>query len=415
MAHICSPTLSTEAIAPAANVTPTPKFLTLVLVNNSKTESHNKPISDSPKPLIVGNDEGLKYNHRERPRRCDYKKSTVKLPRVRKYTYEIFMTNARLVHGNKYNYDAVKPSDIQGKNSKVLVGCNACYFKWTPTISHHLSDARGCSLCAGVLKWTLERLILAGREIHGDKFDYSSITESMVTGKNVKLPFVCRDCKYITMTNINSHINQKVGCNKCNGYRRWSYERFMEETREMYDNSYDYSKIKESDITDRYSKIDITCNTCKDDFHTTVYGHIKGKGCSRCYGNRTRGETLVWNVLEELKMNYEEQGKLEISGNRRYDFLTKGEKKWNIEYDGQQHFEYGFFDKTKEELLDKQDIDIYKTLSAIESGYKVIRIDYRFNTYGKVKDFLLKCFNANDDRKYYFSDDTLYKHMIEAL
>lgn len=45
---------------------------------------------------------------------------------IRRYTLQIFLERAKIVHGSKYNYSGVTSSYIRNKYSKVPVVCNTC-------------------------------------------------------------------------------------------------------------------------------------------------------------------------------------------------------------------------------------------------------------------------------------------------
>lgn len=46
------------------------------------------------------------------------------------WTYERFIKMAYSIHGDNYNYNNVSSNDVKCKNSRVLIVCNTCQYKW---------------------------------------------------------------------------------------------------------------------------------------------------------------------------------------------------------------------------------------------------------------------------------------------
>jgi very-short-patch-repair endonuclease len=135
-----------------------------------------------------------------------------------KYTYDNFIIRAKLVHGDNCNYKLIKQEHIQGKNSKIPIICNRCYYgsngEWTPTISEHIRGAQ-CPNCKDVAPWTLERFLIEALSIHKGKYDYRFIIKEDIKGRNSKIPILCTKCNKLSYPSINSHIHAKSGCKYC--------------------------------------------------------------------------------------------------------------------------------------------------------------------------------------------------------
>ena len=83
-----------------------------------------------------------------------------------------FVTKARYVHGNKYDYQLV---EISGNNkTKVKIICNACSHIFEQKINNHL-NGQGCPYCAGNKKLTKEEFVAKAMAIHGDKYKYDNV------------------------------------------------------------------------------------------------------------------------------------------------------------------------------------------------------------------------------------------------
>lgn len=87
-----------------------------------------------------------------------------------KTTQEEFISKAREVHGDKYDYSKV---EYKGNKNKVCIICPEHGEFWQLP-SSHLKGA-GCPNCSGNKKYTTKEFIEKARKIHGDKYDYSKV------------------------------------------------------------------------------------------------------------------------------------------------------------------------------------------------------------------------------------------------
>ena len=93
-----------------------------------------------------------------------------------KMTTEDFITKARQIHGDKYDYSKV---EYVNNRTKVCIICKECGNEFLMTPNSHLSGQK-CRICAykemGLHKrMTTEDFITKARQIHGDKYDYSKV------------------------------------------------------------------------------------------------------------------------------------------------------------------------------------------------------------------------------------------------
>ena len=142
------------------------------------------------------------------------------------WTLGRFLTKAKEIHGDKIDYSQVIEEHINGYTSKVPLICNVCQYEWSPTISDHINGKCGCPSCAGKAPWSLDRFLTKANEIHGDKIDYSYVTEEHINGRVSKVPLKCNICKHEWLAPISSHINSESGCPSCvpKGYSKASIE-----------------------------------------------------------------------------------------------------------------------------------------------------------------------------------------------
>lgn len=207
--------------------------------------------------------------------------------KISKYTLEIFLNRAHTIHGNKYNYDDVKPEHIENSRSKVPIKCNTCRHKWECSINNHINGKRECPSCAGVLPWKYDRFMSNALVIHGDKFNYSRIIPEYIKNKESIILIECKTCGYCFETTVDRHIVRKRGCPSCSKRLPWTYERFIDDALEIHGNKINYSKVTLNTICDGHkSRVTLICNTCYYEWITSIDSHIRRKhGCPNCASN----------------------------------------------------------------------------------------------------------------------------------
>ena len=89
---------------------------------------------------------------------------------TRRLTKDEFITKAREIHGDKYDYSKV---NYVNNRTKVLIICPK-HGEFEQTPSNHLYGY-GCPICAGNQLMNKEEFITKAREVHGDKYDYSKV------------------------------------------------------------------------------------------------------------------------------------------------------------------------------------------------------------------------------------------------
>lgn len=61
-----------------------------------------------------------------------------------------------------------------------------------------------------ISKYTLDIVIQRGKEIHGNKYNYSKIKSEDINGRNSKILVICNTCNYEWYPSIHDHITHKV-------------------------------------------------------------------------------------------------------------------------------------------------------------------------------------------------------------
>lgn len=171
------------------------------------------------------------------------------------------------VHGDKYDYSKVH---YLKDNQKVIITCPMHGdFKQTPN-AH--KQGRGCSQCVGK-NLNQKQIILAFKEMHGSKYDYSKVNYQCATSK---VEIICSEHGSFLQTPSNH--KKGVGCPSCYGNILLTNEKIIEQFREIHGKSYDYSKVNYKGAK---TKVEIICPD-HGSFFQSPSSHKKGIGCKEC-------------------------------------------------------------------------------------------------------------------------------------
>ena len=133
-----------------------------------------------------------------------------------KKTKNEFISEAKAVHGNKYDYSNVVYRTCE---TKVEIKCNDCGTVFYQLPYAHL-QGKGCGFCNGGSKMTIEQFIQKAKKIHGDKYDYSKVEYK---NNKTKVCIICKEHGIFYQT-PNDHLDG-CGCPICNESRLESMTR----------------------------------------------------------------------------------------------------------------------------------------------------------------------------------------------
>ena len=180
-----------------------------------------------------------------------------KLSNILTKTQEEFLTEAKKVHDEKYDYSLV---DYTHSAKKVSIICpKHGTFKQTP--GSHLSG-RGCRKCSKTAIKPTEVFIEESKKLFPDR-DYS-YTRTDYKGNKLKLIITCnKEGHGDFLIKPNSHLTSKSGCPKCaklgrRGY--WTKEHFASRCKKGFGTFYIIKVYSESE---EFIKIGITSRTVK--------------------------------------------------------------------------------------------------------------------------------------------------------
>ena len=233
----------------------------------------------------------------------------IKRARTQSLTTDIFIDNAKKIHGDKYDYSKVQYFNAK---TKVNIQCNE-HGKFRQMPDTHLSGC-GCPKC-GKERISEKRLlginefIKRANGIHGNNtYDYSKFEYINSTTKG---KIIC-SIHGIFEQSPDNHLNG-TRCPKCYGTYRPTTDEWIEKAIKIHGNKYEYKKVNY--IT---SKIKVTI-TCKihGNFEQTPSDHLSGYGCPKCSNNGTSKIAQEWIDLllvkqPELRHFYHEKGEFNI-------------------------------------------------------------------------------------------------------
>jgi hypothetical protein len=206
--------------------------------------------------------------------RCSYKERGA----ARKDSQAEFLTKARAIHGDKYDYVRVL---YETALKKVIITC-PIHGDFEQRPSKHLNGQR-CPACASLFVSQLSRsntasFITKARAIHGDKYDYVRTVYEVSVDKIIITCPEHGDFEQIPSSHLQgqgcAHCGTKSGIEK----RRSNREEFITKARAIHGDKYDYVRVL---YETALKKVSITC-PIHGDFEQTPNAHLNGQRCPAC-------------------------------------------------------------------------------------------------------------------------------------
>ena len=279
-----------------------------------------------------------------------------------KDTKQSFINKCNKKWDNKYNYT----NTIYNKSHDIIEYECLEHGLIKQKAYNHLNH--GCPKCSRI-KINKDTFIKKSNIIHNNKYDYSLIKK--VNGINDYVDIICIEHGVFNQ-NINTHLKGHK-CIKCyHDSMKMTLNTFIEKSKLIHNNKYDYSKSIYIDYT---SNIEIICPN-HGSFLQMVKIHIKGSGCPRC--NDSKGEKKISKYLISNNINFIRNKKYNYCKNHNllpFDFYLI-DKNILIEYDGELHY------KCIEKFGGEEKIRLYKINDDIKTNYclsnniKLLRIPY---------------------------------------
>lgn len=207
----------------------------------------------------------------------------------RRLTTEKFVTKAKLVHGEKYNYSKTNYGNAK---SKVIIICHK-HGEFLQKPDHHLQGS-GCQKCSGRNKLTLFDFIQRAHLIHGNKYSY---LKSIYKNRKIKLTITCSIHGDFLQT-PNDHLEGQ-GCRWCGINSRAikklsTLEEFVQKANIIHGYKYDYSEVV---YKNSQTEVIIICSK-HDKFEQRPDVHLRGSGCYYC--GLVNSRALITSNLNEF-------------------------------------------------------------------------------------------------------------------
>lgn len=280
---------------------------------------------------------------------------------------EEFISKAREVHGDVYDYSSV---DYKIRKATVTIICKI-HGAFEQKAGDHLSG-RGCSACGKILGYrkktkTTELFVKRAKVIHGDKYDYS---KTVYLGRFINTNITCR--KHGEFVQVPGAHLAGNGCPKCGQESRtikqlFTTEEFINRATKLHKGIYGYDK---SEYISAKGKVIVTCPV-HGEFEQVAFEHYsEGCGCPKCAWIVSKPEI---DIREFLAGFYEvKEHDRETLDGKEIDILIK-EKKLGIEYNGTVWHSEKFHKDPVWHMRKKQ-------LSCEELGIRLIHISDKENT-----------------------------------
>lgn len=309
---------------------------------------------------------------------------------------------------NSTNNTLCSKEYVNGK-SKLDIYCNDCKKVFSMSFYHF-----------NILKQRCPHCYIATRKLTTDTFEEYVLSRGDTlldnyTDSRTKIRIECGKCNRIFSILANGY-RQGAGCQPC----------VIDQTRLTYDEVKNRiecygDKLISLEYINTCSPLKIQCGNCNQIFEKNLTSTYR-PFCKFC--NSTKLEKQMMMYLKKYNLEFVDQKMYkdclsEHNKQFRFDFYLPNEN-IIIECDGEQHFKPLKFRSKNYDIEEWfhiiQERDKLKTRYCIENGIKIIRISYKemknFETFEKIMDeSLIKIETA----PYVFSNDKLYKHLIEDL
>jgi len=275
-----------------------------------------------------------------------------------------FIEKAKGIHNEKYTY---KKSKYVNAKTKLIITC-PIHDDFEQTPDNHIYTKKGCSMCAGVKKYSNKEIIEKFKLVHKKLYNYSAVRYD---GMFKKVKVICEIHGVFTQTPKN-HLLGK-GCGKCKGKHQTTKD-IIQKFKKIHEELYDYSKV---DYKKMKTKVIIICKK-HGKFSQTPETHIRGSGCPNC--KHSKGESIIYKLLKDNEIFFDQQKTFDKCFNPittkklPFDFFIP---KLNIciEYDGEQHFKKMRFKNSN--LKEIQYRDELKNRFCKNNNIKLLRISYK--------------------------------------
>ena len=264
-------------------------------------------------------------------KKCAYQYSHGK---YRLTTLETFLSQAKEIHGDKYDYSNVKWKNTR---TKIVIIC-PIHGEFNQIPQNHIRLKCGCRKCGRLIakskinKYDTEYFIKHAKKAHGDKYDYS-VTECFNATDKVKI--ICPihgEFKQDANQHLIGHGCPRCHFDKMGKDRAMGKELFIHKAKELFGDKFNYSKVK---YINGQTNVFLICPE-HGDFDVTPNNHLSKKSaCPTCKESKLERELA--SILDNQNIEYVRQKRFKWLGKQSLDFYLP---KLNlvVECQGAQHF-----------------------------------------------------------------------------
>ena len=370
---------------------------------------------------------------------------------------EVYIERAIKVHGDKYDYSLLAdfiPTHTGREKIPIICKKHGIFYQ---DRRNHLRG-NGCPKCQYEnMFFTTEEFIRRSNIIHNNKYDYSLVKYER---NDKKVTIICPIHGQFEQAPI-LHMTAGHGCPECKiitiaNKRRLTLDAFIERSRAVHGDKYDYSKVVLGNGATRKQHVTIicpihgefgqqpakhmdgdNCPKCSGKYQMTteefkdvirdlygdkydlsrtkytrkdgkciigcpVHGFVKnsieslrrGAGCNKC--NASVGENLIGRYLDKVKIPYEKEYSIKHFGDNnryRYDFYLPT-LNIVIEFHGSQHYDMVEYFGGEDKFKETQERDRYKEnfLRRLNIPLLIIKYDQANDIPNVVANFIHKLF-----------------------
>lgn len=206
-------------------------------------------------------------------------------------TKEQWIAIVSSIHPGLYDYSQV---EYERDSDYVTIKCLRCGDSFTQKASKH-SMGRGCPVCGGTKKKTVEKWIEDASRKHNGKYDYSQV---VYLSAKAKVKIICMTCGLLFEQDASSHL-YGCGCPVCKKEEsakglRLTPDEWIAKAQAKHPGLYDYSQVE---YKNNNSIVTIRCLTCGNVFRQKANNHTSGKGCEKC--GKARAAAMLRFTLDE--------------------------------------------------------------------------------------------------------------------
>ncbi|WP_283695732.1 hypothetical protein [Clostridium perfringens] len=318
--------------------------------------------------------------------KCGKEKIRIKL----KKTHEDFVKELNKVHGEG---GYISLENYKGANTKILVRHVKCGYEWNTT-PNRLLLGNGCPDCGR--ETIKEKLTKTHRQFSLEikskyEEEYEVLSEYKGTHKKILIRHNSSKCNYHKWETTPNGLLNGNRCPICSRQKAvlgvntiWDTDRWMCDL-----------GVSEKDAK-RYThcgnkKITVRCPDCDREKKIQINNIYTYKSiCCSCGDGKSYPEKFVFNLLEQLNVDFEIEYKPKWIGNKRYDFYIK-DIQGIIEVHGKQHYSDNTFEYCGGKTLkQEQQNDNLKRNMALSNGVKhYTELDCRKSNMEWIKNSIL--------------------------